>query len=53
MHIMAYMGDLVNILLLFLEAFYSHLDCSDNSLTVVPLLSVRFRAFGGGPEKNE
>lgn len=28
--------DLVNILLLFLEAFYSHLSHLDNSLTVVP-----------------
>ena len=41
----------MNIWLLFLEAFYSHLNCLDNSLTVVPPLSVRFRAFGGGPEK--
>jgi len=24
-----------------------------NSLTVVPPLSVRFRAFGGSPERNE
>lgn len=28
--------DLVNILLLFLEALYSHLNHLDNSLTVVP-----------------
>lgn len=28
--------DLVNILLLFLEAFNSHLNRLDNSLTVVP-----------------
>lgn len=46
-------GGHVNILLLVLEAFYSHLYHLGNSLTVVPPLSVRFRAFGGSPERNE
>ena len=43
----------MNILLLVLEAFYSHLNHLDNSLAVVPPMSVRFRTFGGSPERNE
>lgn len=43
--------DLVNILHLFLEAFYSHLNCLDNSLTVVPQLSVRFRTLEEAQKK--
>ena len=43
----------MNILLLTLEAFYSHLNHLNNSLTVVPPLSLRFRGFGGSSERNE
>lgn len=46
-------GGLLNILLLFLKAYYSHLNCLDNHLTVVLSLSIRFRAFGENPDKKE